>query len=678
MDSLKWQLLLFSALLLPATAQAQKQGQALIDSLLQEIPRSRNDTAKARLYRVIVDELFFVNVDQALVYGRTGLRHTTRMKWPRGIGVFNTYIGRAFSEKGDFDSSLHYYRKAIAIYKQLDDHWNLAATTNNMGATEHNLRSDYPAATRYYFEGLKHAEMTGDNYLIGMCLDNISEIYRIQQNFPKALQFGLRALSLRQKQGNPDINARRELAASMTSMAALYTQMKDWPKARQYGMQALALHRQVDNRDGLAKTYGNLSVAMQRDLGQRIAYALKAKALWEQVNPSHQEAVTNLGNLGIAYLDLIRYPGPHNASVAPPDKNQRLQLAERYLTEAIRISAKQGEVSNQAYFRGNLAELQALRKDYKGAYENFRAYQAVQDSLYSQQAKNEIAGLESRREIELRDRQLQINHLTIAGQRRQQMALIVGIGLLLVIGALIYMQSRTRRRSNVTLLRLNQELVEANQVRARFFAILSHDLRSPIANLISFLNLRRDNPDLLSPDKAVAHQQKITDAAQDLLDNMESILLWSKSQMEQFEPVIRQVHVETLFDYMKRLFASTTQIEFIYDAPEGLMVLTDENYLRTIMQNLTSNAVKVLANQPGGYIHWLARCDQGEVVLVIRDNGPGISDGQLRALYQQDAVINGKTGLGLHLVRDLARSIACTVSVSSQIEQGTEFQLSFQ
>nr|WP_298934689.1 HAMP domain-containing sensor histidine kinase [uncultured Dyadobacter sp.] len=128
---------------------------------------------------------------------------------------------------------------------------------------------------------------------------------------------------------------------------------------------------------------------------------------------------------------------------------------------------------------------------------------------------------------------------------------------------------------------------------------------------------------------------------------MESILLWSKSQMEQFEPVIRQVHVETLFDYMKRLFASTTQIEFIYDAPEGLMVLTDENYLRTIMQNLTSNAVKVLANQPGGYIHWLARCDQGEVVLVIRDNGPGISDGQLRALYQQDAVINGKTGLGL-------------------------------
>ncbi|WP_291035054.1 hypothetical protein [Dyadobacter sp. 50-39] len=66
------------------------------------------------------------------------------------------------------------------------------------------------------------------------------------------------------------------------------------------------------------------------------------------------------------------------------------------------------------------------------------------------------------------------------------------------------MQSRIRQRSNVTLLRLNQELGEANQVKSRFFAILSHDLHSPIANLISFLNLRRDNPDLLSPDKAVA------------------------------------------------------------------------------------------------------------------------------------------------------------------------------
>ena len=55
------------------------------------------------------------------------------MKWKRGIGVFNGYIGRAYSDKGNYDSCRHYFLKAIAIYKTLDDTWNLASTTNNLG-----------------------------------------------------------------------------------------------------------------------------------------------------------------------------------------------------------------------------------------------------------------------------------------------------------------------------------------------------------------------------------------------------------------------------------------------------------------------------------------------------------------------------------------------------------------
>ncbi|GAB3926333.1 sensor histidine kinase [Larkinella terrae] len=663
--------------MLSIPAQAQRQGRALIDSLVAELPKAANDTVKGRLYRVIADESFFTNTDQALYYSQLGLQHTTRMNWKRGIGVFNSYVGRSYSDKGNYDSCRYYFLKAIAIYKSLNDTWNLASTTNNLGVAEQNIRSNYPAATRYYFEGLNYAETTGDNYLIGLCLDNISEIYRIQKNVPKGLQFGQRALALRQKQRNPDINARRELAVALNSMAALYNLMGDWPRAKQYSLRALAIHQQVDNKDGLAKTYGNLSVATQGDYRRKIDYALKAKRLWDEINPRHLEAVSNQANLGMVYFDLARIDTLHKSPIRPTDRTARLRLAETYLTEAIRLSADKGEVGNQAHFRGNLAELQALTGNYKGAYENFRAYQTVQDSLYSQEAKNKIAGLEGKREIQLRDKQLQINTLTITGQRRQQLALLGGVGLLLIVGVLLYWQSRTRQRTNTMLRQLNQELDEANQVKTRFFAILSHDLRSPVASLISFLHLQRSNPDLLTPDQATRHQQKITEAAEGLLDTMESMLLWSKSQMQQFRPTVNVISVETLFDYLQRFFAGVTGVQFSFETTHELKVVTDEDYLRTIMQNLTSNAVKALRNKPDAKIQWQARREEGRIELIIRDNGPGMSKKQLQALYKSDVAINGKTGLGLHLIRDLAQAIDCRIDVQSESDQGTEFRLTF-
>ncbi|WP_090155735.1 sensor histidine kinase [Dyadobacter soli] len=667
--------ILLFLLLFPVLSSAQKQGRALIDSLVARLPAEGNDTVKARLYRVIADESFFSNVDQAMHYSRLGLRHTTGMNWPRGIGVFNAYVGRAHSDKGDYDSCRYYFLKAITIYKSLNDTWNLASTTNNLGVAEQNIRSNYPAAMRYYFEGLAYAEVTGDNYLIGLCLDNVSEIYRVQKNFPKALQFGQRALALRQRQSSPDINARRELAAALTSIAAIYTEMKNWPKARQHGFQALGIHKEIDNKDGLAKTYGNLSVAMQQDFGQKISYALNAKKIWDEINPRHLTAVSNVANLGIAYLDLVRSDTLQQSPVYPTSRAARLQLAEKYLTEAIRLSADKGEIGDQAHFRGSLAELQALAGNFKGAYENFRLYQAVQDSLYSQEAKNKIAGLEGKREIELRDKQLQINRLTIDGQRRQQLALLVCVGLLLVIGGLLYWQGRSRKRTNTTLLHLNQELDEANQVKARFFAILSHDLRSPIANLINFLHLQQTSPDLLTSDQVSFHQQKITDAAEGLLDTMELMLLWSKSQMQQFRPTAKVIRVEKLFEYMKRFFAEATHVQFSFEMQDDLQVVSDEDYLRTILQNLTSNAVKALQNQPDARIAWEARREGDEVVLIIRDNGPGLSENQLQVLHNSDAVVSGKTGFGLHMVRDLARSIACRIAVDSGADFGTEFRL---
>ena len=630
-------------------------------------------TLKIRTYKNIADEYFFIDTHKALEYSRIGLKCAVKINWKRAIGAFNAAIGQAYSDKGNYDSCLYFYQKALILQTALNDKINMASTRNNMGAAEQNIVSNYPKATQHYFEALKLAEATNDKYLTAICYDNIAQIYLTQKNYPKALHYGFKSLQLRQQtQKGENSNVVRDAAQSFSRIASIYLDSKDYKNAKIYLQKAIQSHQKTGNKEGLAGAYANFSLLFDTDYRQKIEYALKAKALWDNVNPLHPNAITNVGNLGVAYLDSARYK-----SVSVASKNQVLAQAERYLRTAIALSPKKDKIGNEAYWRGLLAELQAEKGDYKNAYLNFRTYQNAQDSLYSQENKNQIAAIEGQREIALRDKHIEINNLELITQRKQQLALLIGVALLAVIGGLLYWQNQTRKRTNTTLLHLNSELDEANKVKAKFFAILSHDLRSPVANLLNFLHLQKEAPELLTPQMIAANQKRITESAEDLLETMESMLLWSKGQMQHFEPQAKSIEVGELFVYIQKFFAGTAGITFSFDNAQALRLVTDEDYLKTIMQNLTNNAVKALKKTPNAHIRWEARQENSQIILAIIDNGPGASAQQLNALYTDEAHIGTKTGLGLHLIRDLARAISCQVSVKSNLNEGMEFQLAF-
>jgi hypothetical protein len=105
---------------------AQKLGQNLIDSLVKELPKQTNDSLKIRMFKRISDEYFFIDTDQAMRYSRTGLRYAEKAKWNRAIGNFHMSIARAFSDKGNYDSSMAYNDRALAIHKKANDKFNIA------------------------------------------------------------------------------------------------------------------------------------------------------------------------------------------------------------------------------------------------------------------------------------------------------------------------------------------------------------------------------------------------------------------------------------------------------------------------------------------------------------------------------------------------------------------------
>ncbi|WP_300571163.1 ATP-binding protein [Flavobacterium sp.] len=76
-----------------------------------------------------------------------------------------------------------------------------------------------------------------------------------------------------------------------------------------------------------------------------------------------------------------------------------------------------------------------------------------------------------------------------------------------------------------------------------------------------------------------------------------------------------------------------------------------------------------------GIQNWKAWQENNLSYLSITDNGKGASDEQFKALYNDKEVTGIKTGLGLHLIRDLARAIDCEISVDSKVDYGTTFTL---
>ncbi|WP_153799218.1 tetratricopeptide repeat-containing sensor histidine kinase [Foetidibacter luteolus] len=661
-------------ILLPVTITAQKTGRLLVDSLLhQALPIAGDDTIKARLYHRAFNELTYINIEEAMQIANAGLAHAEKMKWPKGIAVFNDNIAQAYSSMGNFDSAISHFSISLKTHTKAGDKRNMASTNNNMGTAAQNIRSDYTAAVSYYFKALALCEEIKDSTLMSATLGNIAAVYMIQKNYPKALAFNQRALIIREKLGKPD-----EIANTLENIGKVYISQQHIDKAKGCFNKALAMYQSSGNLMGLASVWSSLSLTYGNDYRSAIEARIQSKELWDEVNPMHSDAITNTGNLGLAYLDVVRYDTSHKvkySNIMPGNKTALLKKAEEHLSMAIQLSGQTGAIESQAYFTGLLAELQEFKGDYKNAYYNFKNYAETRDSIYSQENKNKIAEAESQRQIAVRDKQLELNKLALMAEKRQRLAMLTGLVLLAIIGALLYKQNRLRKKNNTALRQLNTELEDANRLKAKFFAILTHDLRNPVASLLDFLRLQKEEPGLLSAAQAAFHQQKLTASAETLLENMETMLLWSKEQMKNFKPMMKDVEVSALFSNLQKLFSETKTVQLLYNNPQNLSIYTDENYLHTIMYNLTANAVKALQHTPGATITWQAYEKKGATILSVTDNGPGINQNVLQTLNNVTDAVNAKTGMGLHIVRDLAKAINCSITVKSAPGSGTTFIL---
>jgi signal transduction histidine kinase len=641
--------------------RAQKEGQALIDSLMQVLPGRKADTGKVTLFARISRLYYGVDPRRGFVFADSALALSQQLEWKRGIAESYNNLGLLTGDTGNNAGAREYFEKSLAINRALGAQTAIISNLNNIGR-RYARENNFARAADLYFQALALADSLGNNEQAALVGTNLTALYILQQDFPKAIAYADSTI----KKGRAG-NALIHVSKALELLGVIYLQTGDTLRARRDFDSAMAIDEQLGNKVAMIQVLTNIGSA-ESDPRKALVVFKRVQQLLDEIGGSSENVIVNLANLGINTLSVAE-------SESGQERRRDLAFAVDWLGRADRLSLSTHDVVFEPDIQEGLANALAEEGDYKAALEHYKRLKALNDSIFSQDSKNKIAGLESRRSIELKNKEIENRELQIANQRKTLWLLVIGLGLLGVIGAILYRQSVIRKRTNTTLIRLNNELSAANKIKAKFFAILSHDLRSPIAGLLNFLQLQKKKPGSMTTAEIADYWDKVGSSATALLETMEAMLLWSKGQMEHFKPNVSPVAIKPLFSRLERFFADTEGVAFSFQCEGDPVLDTDDNFLWTIMQNLTANAIKAVGQTSGARIDWRAWQEGSSCFFSISDNGPGVAPEQLKALYADDTAITGaRQGLGLHIIRDLAKAIGCVITLRAQ-PVGTAFVL---
>ncbi|BDQ12145.1 sensor histidine kinase [Sediminibacterium sp. TEGAF015] len=203
----------------------------------------------------------------------------------------------------------------------------------------------------------------------------------------------------------------------------------------------------------------------------------------------------------------------------------------------------------------------------------------------------------------------------------------------------------------------NDELEALNKTKEKLFSIIAHDLRSPIAQIKSTLDLV--NRDFISKEEFHELSHHFTKQIDQLQDNMNNLLTWSQSQLNGIvtkpQAVSPSLITKEVIELLKQQWqAKEIQIQF---EPFDDLVWMDPDHLKVVMRNLLSNAIKFSKKKHSIVINHSR--NNKELTIAVRDTGVGMDQKQLDSLFTAEEIISTHgtdkergTGLGLKLCKE--------------------------
>lgn len=622
--------------LLPTISFCQKQGKALVDSCIQELRSDRfrreGDSARVRLLVNISHQLSTMNPDSGLKYGLEALKLAERMNWKRGIASACNPLCSNSGSKSDFRNAIVYGQKALAINRELGAKSDMAANLGNIGNC-YTALSDHKKALASFFETLKLAEEVKNDQLISLSLLSIGQIYSNLGDNKKSLDYLSKSAALFRR-AKDSLN----IATALSDIGAVYIEMKDGPRALQYALEALKIFEALDNKFAIMIIANQVGAAFQLQGKYRQALPFWFRALRLNNQMGSQEYLGGiLCTIGEGYYQIATNNTDEmlKDSLVPSEKGAILNKAITYLENGIQKCEEVHSVKTLIQMHKILADAYERKGNLAAALRHYKASNAIKDTIFSDDNKLAISTLETKREMELKDKQVEITRLLEKEKKNEQVFFLAGIALLAIVVVVVirsyYAQSKINK-VNIALLNQKDELMKE----------IHHRVKNNLQVISTLLDLQMNS----------VSDELARDAMTESATRVKSISLIHQ-QLYQNENV-------TIIEFARFTRDLQQQIKSVFKV-HGQDISLTANFLETaididtavpvglILNELMTNSYKhAFTDSPEGNIEITLEHAEGQYQLTYKDSGPGLPENMDIATLKS---------LGMKLVGRLTKQI---------------------
>lgn len=512
---------------------------AEIDSLKSVLKTEISDNDRIDTYNALAYHTYRILPDTAKNYAARAMDLSKSINYQKGIANSHNSFGFIAFSSGAYDDALLHYQDFRKISEIIGDSVSLANAHNNLGILYRN-QGKLNESLAAYEQSLAIRSAIGTVTGLGPIYNNLGLLHTNLGNYKEAMNYYLKAIEAKRR---PDRMTGRAMA--YINLANLKELLDDYEGSCIAFEKAYSIYKEYNDKKGMAISFHNLaqSYTSQRETRKALAYYHKSEKINRDLNNRKQlaenlEAIADL-KFQLSEWDSCAYYLNEAQTIANPLQiphvKAKIKMGFGKLHHALGRQQQALSASAQAHedfiaiqAKMEIAESALLLSDiYHELGKHIRAYDFLKIHLdYSDSLMNEnkvaeiakiefnydLAKVESEKQRLLKEQEelgsaLSANQKQLANQR--QTILWGGIVLALVIISSIfiwhfYQQAKETRNSlteaNLEISRFNQSLEQKihertekiekqNQQLMDYAFAISHEIRSPLTNLIGFLDL---------------------------------------------------------------------------------------------------------------------------------------------------------------------------------------------
>lgn len=653
--------------------------QVHIDTLLKQI-KFVPDTHKVDIYNKLaysfVDSSFSISntyIDSAkqlaiLIDYDLGI-YEADYNGSRNLALQNQYPS-AINKINSLQSSLDYEDK---------NHLYLIAKSEMLLGWISERVGSYYEAINHYDKAYKHFLLFEDASGLPNVVINIGIIYARLEEHDIALKYYKKADTLYQ-----NISNKRGLVYVNNNIGHIHQQRGNYQEAIKYYRKGIELAQELG--------FNRLSATLNQNLGEIYKIRKEYKTALEYINKSiiYDELLGDERSLAYGKTALAEVQHLIN-----PNKPQF-----ETVKTAFNLSKSLKDYELQSISSGLLSQMYADVGNYKSALEFKAINEAIKDSIQKNDLKVKLRNLELEKKYEAKQLELKVEQASQNASYQAQIdkqsliSWFLIIGMLFIIGlAYLYYKlyhsalsaKMKLEEQNITLLdteirlaKKNSDLkryIDLNMQLEQFAHILSHDIKSPLRTISSYVGLLKKKLTEQLSSKEEQHFSVIEKSTKRLNNLVDDLLQFSKTNSQdlnisKFE--LSDLLNEVVEDLDYRIQSIDALISF---KNTQIIVFADKIKLKQIIQNLLDNSLKFHDPSRQSEIIISASETESYYEITIRDNGVGIPDEYFEKVFDQFTQLHTKdnyegTGLGLSICKNYVQKHGGEISLKKNESHG--------